>query len=152
MNERRITCRRSSLSRKLSLNFVQAIATRSLLRKTESMTTRQYKRSRLRQLVLPVIAAGFLGYFGYHAFNGYFGVWAKERLDRQAAQLADQLASLQSERKSLEQRVSLLRPETIDRDMVDEMARRKLGVMKHDEVMIFLDGHGNRIAEEDSVR
>jgi cell division protein FtsB len=116
------------------------------------MTTRQYKRSRLRQLILPVIATGFLGYFGFHAFNGYFGIWAKELLEQQSALLEEQLAQLQAERKLLEDRVSLLRPENLDRDMIDEMARRKLGVMKHDEVVILLDGRTNEVVAGDNGR
>jgi hypothetical protein len=74
-----------------------------------------------------------------------------EMVQRQEV-IADQLASLQAERNSLEQRVSLLRPDTLDRDTIDEMARRNLSVMKRDEVMIILDRHGNTVAEEDRGR
>jgi len=61
-------------------------------------------------------------------------VWSKigalERLladlDQQVTRLADELAALKAERAVLERRVSLLRAESIDADMLDERARALL--------------------------
>jgi cell division protein FtsB len=51
------------------------------------MITRQRRQSFVKRLWLPVLAAAFLSYFGYHAFHGAFGIWAMERLTIQAARL-----------------------------------------------------------------
>lgn len=104
------------------------------------MTTRQRRNSRfLSFLILPVIAAAFLSYFGFWMFHGYYGVFSKAQLDLQAAELRAELADLKAQRRDLERRIALLRPESIDPDLVDERARESLNVMRPDELVVFTD-------------
>mgnify|MGYP004323736453 CR=1 FL=1 len=56
------------------------------------MWTRQHKRRKTGRLILPVIAAAFLGYFGHHAFQGEYGLENKARLEQQVDHLEQQLA------------------------------------------------------------
>jgi cell division protein FtsB len=56
-------------------------------------------------------------------------------LDKREAQLA----TLQAERKALENRVALLHPDHADPDMVGELLRSQLNVVHPDEVVIKLD-------------
>ena len=102
------------------------------------MITRQHKRSPLRFLWMPLFTAVFLGYFGYHTFNGAYGKWALDRMKAQAAALGSQLADLKREREELEKRISFLRPESLDADMVDVEARTQLNVLRPDEVLVYL--------------
>jgi cell division protein FtsB len=105
------------------------------------MTTRQRRNSLLlRYLLLPAVAAAFLGYFGFWMFNGYYGVWAKARLDLEASELRAQLADLKTQRQDLQRRIALLRPDNLNPDMVDERARESLNVMRPDELVVFIDG------------
>ena len=102
------------------------------------MITRQRMRSPLRRLWMPLLTAAFLGYFGFHTFNGSYGKWALDRMRVQAAALDSQLADLERERAELEKRVSFLRPESLDADMVDVEARTQLNVVRPDEVVVSL--------------
>lgn len=102
-----------------------------------SATTRQRKKSYLGSLVIPVASAAVLGYFAFHAVNGEFGMAGRERLDRQVAQLEAELAAITSAREHLATRVALLRPESLDPDMVDERARVILNVVQADELIIM---------------
>src|SRR5579863_2283940 len=102
------------------------------------MITRQHKRSPLRWLWMPLLTATFLGYFGYHTYHGAYGKWALDRMTAQAAALDNQLADLKHERAELEKRVSFLRPESLDADMVDVEARTQLNVLRPDEVLVSL--------------
>ena len=87
------------------------------------MVTRNRFRAVLNALALYTIAAALIGYFGVNAYDGNYGLRAKQDLDQQIAQLSGELATLKVERTGWERRVSLLRPESIDPDMLDERAR-----------------------------
>jgi cell division protein FtsB len=87
------------------------------------MVTRKRLRTVLNALALYTIAALVIGYFGVNAYSGNHGLRARQDLDRQIAQLSDELASLKAERANWERRVVLLKPESIDPDMLDERAR-----------------------------
>ena len=87
------------------------------------MVTRKRFRTVLNALALYSIAALVIGYFGVNAYSGNHGLRARQDLDQQIAQLSDELDSLKAERATWERRVALLRPQSIDPDMLDERAR-----------------------------
>ena len=87
------------------------------------MVTRKRFRTVLNALALYSIAALVIGYFGVNAYSGNRGLRAKQDLDQQIAQLSGELATLKVERAGWERRVSLLKAESIDPDMLDERAR-----------------------------
>ena len=90
------------------------------------MVTRKWFRTVLNALALYTIAALVIGYFGVNAYSGNRGLRAKQDLDQQIAQLSGELAGLRAESGTWERRVSLLRPDSIDPDMLDERARALL--------------------------
>ncbi|MGZ3281577.1 MAG: FtsB family cell division protein [Xanthobacteraceae bacterium] len=90
------------------------------------MVTRKRFRTVLNALALYTMAALVIGYFGVNAYSGNRGLRAKQDLDQQIAQLSGELAGLRAERGTWERRVSLLRPDSIDPDMLDERARALL--------------------------
>lgn len=100
------------------------------------MTTRQRKNSTRRRWLLPLFSIAVIGYFGYHSFNGDYGIWSRDRMQREAIGLEAELAALKAQRQALAKRASLLRPESLDPDMVDERARRNLDVLRPDELVI----------------
>jgi cell division protein FtsB len=90
------------------------------------MVTRNRFRAVLNALALYSLAPALIGYFGVNAYNGNYGLRAKQDLDQQISELSGELATLKAERGSWERRVSLLKPESIDPDMLDERARTLL--------------------------
>jgi cell division protein FtsB len=87
------------------------------------MVTRKRFRAVLNALALYTIAALVIGYFGVNAYSGSRGLRAKQDLDQQIAELTAELDALKVERTSWERRIVLLKPESIDPDMLDERAR-----------------------------
>jgi len=85
---------------------------------------------------MPLVTAGFLGYFGFHAFSGSFGIWAMDRMEREAVRLDAQLDRLKQERAALERRVGTVQPSSLDADVVDVAARSALNLIRPDEVVI----------------
>jgi cell division protein FtsB len=90
------------------------------------MVTRKRLRSFLTTLGLYVSVALLIGYFGVNAYTGNHGLRAKQDLDQQIAQLTVELAALKAERANWDRRVSLLKSESLDPDMLDERARSLL--------------------------
>src|SRR5262245_30549533 len=103
------------------------------------MWTRQHKQTNTGRLIVPTLCAAFLTYFGFHAYHGEFGIYSKYRLEARAAELQGQLDVVKVERIELERRVQLLHDGTLEKDMLDEQARKALNLSHADEITIMLD-------------
>ncbi len=102
-----------------------------------AMVSRSRLKSVLTGLALYTIAAAMIGYFGVNAYAGRYGLNAQQELDQEIISLTSELARLKRERAQGEQRVSLLRSDRVDPDMLDERARYQLDyVNPHDLVRI----------------
>jgi cell division protein FtsB len=105
------------------------------------MTTRQHRPSKLRRLVLPAVTAAFLGYFAYHAVHGEYGMVGRSKLETQTAELVAELERLEAQKADLLARVTLMRPDSLDQDMVDERARDSLSMVHPNELVIMRERH-----------
>jgi cell division protein FtsB len=105
------------------------------------MWTRQYRQRNFGRLVLPAITIVFLSYFGFHAWHGEYGIYSKYSLEERAVALQKQLDAVRSQRVALETRVRLLRDGSIEKDMLDEQARRSLN-LSHGDELVILRQHG----------
>jgi len=88
-----------------------------------------------------VIAIAALGYFGFHAMSGELGMVGRAMIERQVSELEAELETLTGERQQLVARVSLLRPESLDPDMLDERARLNLNLVHTNELVVLRPGH-----------
>jgi cell division protein FtsB len=104
------------------------------------MWTRQHKQRNFGRLILPTITAGFLAYFGFHAYHGEFGINSKYVIEARAATLQAELDEIRARRVEMERRVQLLHDGSLERDMLDEQARRALDLSRPDEITIMRDG------------
>jgi cell division protein FtsB len=101
------------------------------------MVSHRHRRTILTVLGLYVFAALFIGYFGMHAFSGDRGLRAQQDLEQQLAAMKGELAGLKAERAHWARKVSLLRADRIDPDMLDERARALVGYIDpHDLVLL----------------
>jgi cell division protein FtsB len=90
------------------------------------MVSRARLKSLLTGLALYTMAAAMVGYFGVNAYTGKYGLNARQELDSEIIALTAELARLKRERAEAEQRVSLLRSDRVDPDLLDERARYQL--------------------------
>ena len=102
------------------------------------MVTHRRRRSILTALALYMLAAAFIGYFAVNAFTGNHGLRAQQDLEQQMTSIKDELDSLKSERAEWEQRVSLLRSDRIDPDMLEERGRALLDYVDPRDVTLLL--------------
>ncbi|MEE1561860.1 MAG: septum formation initiator family protein [Alphaproteobacteria bacterium] len=94
-------------------------------------------RLRARHIVGPVLCLVLVGYFAYHLVNGERGFIALLQLDQQIQEAKANAAILAKERTAVDSRVTLMRPDQLDPDMLEERARLMLSVGHPDEVVIL---------------
>lgn len=92
-----------------------------------------------RGLGFPLIVGALVVYFGYFAINGNHGLVNWIRLNHEIELKQAALDRIKAERTALEHRVRLLRPESVDPDLLEEQARARLGLSGPDEVVIMKD-------------
>jgi cell division protein FtsB len=80
---------------------------------------------------------GLLGFFAWHAMEGPRGFKFREKLAAHSGELTGELAEIEKQRADTEHRVALLRPESVDPDMLDEMARATLDVAGPNELVVL---------------
>ncbi len=77
-------------------------------------------------------------YFCYHSFSGQRGFIAFLKLSKDIKSKSLELTSLEKERLVIENKVKLLYPNSLDLDMLDEIARREMGLIDSKEKVIVL--------------
>ncbi|MFN3890406.1 MAG: FtsB family cell division protein [Beijerinckiaceae bacterium] len=99
-------------------------------------------RRRLFAILLPLAlyaaSASASSYFIWHAWNGQRGMKAKVEFRTEARTLQQELANLKAERFGLERRIAMMRAESVERDILEEEARRQLGRVHRNDVVVFL--------------
>ena len=88
-------------------------------------------------VIVTCACAALLGYFAWHAYKGPRGYPYQEQQRATVAKLQNELDGATASRDALEYRVSLLRPESIDPDLLDELARSELGLAGPDELVVL---------------
>jgi cell division protein FtsB len=101
------------------------------------MWTRHHKRRNTGRLIVPTITVIVLSYFGFHAYQGDYGLNAKDRLEARVVELENELEVLRKSRAKLEERLALLNDGSLEKDMLDEQARRALNLTHENEIVIF---------------
>lgn len=100
------------------------------------MTVFEDIRLRARHIWLTVCGAIVLAYFSYHMIQGNRGVIALLELRSTVAAAEALQLQTKAEREHLMQQVTLLRPDNLDPDMLEERARIMLNYVHPDEIVI----------------
>lgn len=83
-------------------------------------------RRRTRHGLIPMLGLAVLVYIGFHAIQGDRGLIAYLQLTSELDKAKAVFDGVSAERAVLEHRTSLLRPEKLDLDMLDERVRAVL--------------------------
>ena len=98
-------------------------------------------RTRLRSILTPILFYLVLGvasgYLVYNASTGDRGLKAKLDYQSQTEALKTELAGLQDEHERWRRRVDGLRPQSVDRDLLDEEAHALVDLASKDELVIM---------------
>lgn len=99
----------------------------------------QAKRPNTAQIFIllgVMLLAGLALHFGYLALNGQNGRLSRLALDETRQALASDLIDLRHTRARLENKTRRLSVEYLDLELLDEVARQRLGLMRADELLL----------------
>lgn len=97
----------------------------------------QNKKSLSSSITIAIFGLLFC-YFLYHSVSGDRGLMAMVSLTQTLEKSKYKLDLIRAERLQQEHRVSLLKPESLDLDLLEEQARRYIGYSDKNEVVISL--------------
>ena len=94
-------------------------------------------RRRAHFVLGPIVGIALTGYFAYHLIEGERGFKAWLRLNREVRTATANLETVRAQRAALDLRVSNLRPEHVDPDLLDERIRATLNLVSPDDIVIM---------------
>lgn len=97
------------------------------------------KRYILRRNMMAVIGICLSVYFSYHLIAGQRGYFRLTTLEKRIASVSGEHDALKQQRLALEKKVIMMRPGSIDRDLLEERARHVLGYRHADELILLQD-------------
>ena len=92
---------------------------------------------------MPALCLGFALYLAYHTVEGDHGLVAWMRLEEQVRTLEQEVVEARRERVQIERRVTMLRPDSLDPDLLEERARSVLNLGHPDDRIILKPGTSN---------
>ena len=87
--------------------------------------------------VVTCVCCALLGYFAWHAWKGPRGYPYEEKLQQRVAMLEKKFEDRQQARVRLEHKVGLLRPESLDPDLLGELARGELQMTESSDLVVY---------------
>jgi cell division protein FtsB len=94
------------------------------------------RRTGVGGAVFAMAVIAMIAYLALAAFQGEHGLLSLFRIEAQEARLQAELADLQAERAAILNKTRRLSTESLDLDLLDEQARKVLGLGRPDEIII----------------
>lgn len=101
------------------------------------MNTVYAHRYLIRQNLFACIGICICLYFAYHALYGNRSYIKWMQLNSQIETTSQKLSELQKDRVELEQKVAMMRPGSVDADLLEEQVRLVLGYKHKDEKVLM---------------
>ena len=98
---------------------------------------RDSRRSTVFDLTVLFSSIAVLAYFGWHGYYGPRSVEHEKFIKAEVVKYQDELKATINQMDRLDARVALLRPQSIDPDMLDEMARKTLLFAKENDFVVI---------------
>jgi cell division protein FtsB len=90
----------------------------------------------IRQNLLTLMGLCLCLYFSYHALQGHRSIGTLLSLERQIETLSQKNDILLQEKLEIEQKVAMMRPGSVNKDLLEEQSRLILGYRHKDELAV----------------
>src|SRR5690349_10556020 len=94
-------------------------------------------RAIIRENLLSLIGMCLCLYFTYHAVSGNRSLMRMITLKSQIETMSEQRDNLNQQREALEEKVVMMRPGSLNKDLLEERARVVLGYKSENDVVIL---------------
>lgn len=91
----------------------------------------------LRENAIFLLGVCLCFYFSYHALLGHRSIIRLYALEKQIETLSQKKQTIMKEQYSLQKKVVMMRPGSVDKDLLEERVRITLGYRQADEVVIL---------------
>jgi cell division protein FtsB len=85
-----------------------------------------------------VIWVIIVGYFVFHIFSGARGAVSWAKLSKEVTRLEKELNDLKEENEFLENKISLMRSDNLDPDLLEEQAHSVIGFSHKNDIVVLL--------------
>ena len=92
---------------------------------------------KIRSFLLTLTCTVLICYFCYHIISGGRGILAYFKLNSQISTLHSELEMVRAERLTIEHKANLLKPDSLDLDLLEEQAKTILGYAKPQETLFI---------------
>lgn len=94
-------------------------------------------RGLIRKNIVTLIGIGLFCYFSYHLIQGQRSAVRYLTLQKTIERMETEQAELKEHREEMESKVSMLRPNSLNKDLLEERARIVLGFRKPGEMDVM---------------
>lgn len=94
------------------------------------------RRGGFGEMVFAGVAIALICYLGFAALQGEHGLFSLLEVEADEARLQEQLSTLQAERAVIANKTERLSSGHLDPDLLDEQARKVLGLARPDEIIV----------------
>ena len=96
----------------------------------------EQRRGGLGGAIFVLVVAALIGYLAFAALQGEYGLFRLFQAEAEARGLAGELDALRAERAALADKTRRLSSGSVDLELLDEQARRVLGLGRPDEIIL----------------
>lgn len=96
----------------------------------------EQRRGNFGGAIFGAIAVALICYLTFAALQGEYGLFRLFQIEAQTKHLESDLARLKAEHAAIANKTRRLSPDTLDADLLDEQARKILGLGRPDEIII----------------
>jgi cell division protein FtsB len=94
------------------------------------------RRGAVASSVFAVVTIALMGYLTFAALQGEHGLFRLFQIEAQEKRLTAELAELRAARAAIANKTERLSSGSLDLDLLDEQARRVLGLGRADEILV----------------
>ena len=94
------------------------------------------RRGGFGEMVFAGVAIALICYLSFAAVQGEHGLFSLLAVEAEEARLQEELSGLQAERAVIENKTGRLSADHLDPDLLDEQARKVLGLARPDDIIV----------------
>lgn len=106
----------------------------------------------IRKNMAALVGVCLLFYFSYHLIQGDRSYARLLSLNQQISKLHSEQVLLEAEREKLETRVAMLRPNSVNKDLLEERVRFVLGYRHPDEIDMYGEWRGIKTISQPKIQ
>ncbi|MDR2782130.1 MAG: septum formation initiator family protein [Holosporaceae bacterium] len=89
-------------------------------------------------IVSNIVWISITGYFIFHIFSGARGAVSWAKLSKEVVRFEKELENLKEENEFLENKISLMRSNNLDLDLLEEQAQSVIGFSHENDIIVLL--------------